>query len=38
MDTIIVDFEIVDAVQRSWYTIKTIPNHEQIAGEVLFRK
>ena len=33
-----VDFAVVNAVNDSWNTIKKIPNHVDIAGELLFRK
>ena len=33
-----VGFEVVNAVNNSWNTIKKIPNHVEIAGELLFRK
>jgi hypothetical protein len=33
-----VDFETVNTINESWDTIKRIPNHVEIAGELLFRK
>ena len=35
---ILVDFDMIDAVNSSWQIIKKIPNYEHIAGEILFRK
>eukprot|EP00980_Cylindrotheca_fusiformis_P012811 scaffold3151_cov110-Cylindrotheca_fusiformis.AAC.9 len=32
------DFETVIAVDTSWLIIKAIPNHAEIAGELMFRK
>ncbi|KAL3914454.1 MAG: hypothetical protein SGILL_006096 [Bacillariaceae sp.] len=33
-----VDFATVNAVDNSWNIIRNIPNYEQVAGEILFRK
>eukprot|EP00980_Cylindrotheca_fusiformis_P012813 scaffold3151_cov110-Cylindrotheca_fusiformis.AAC.11 len=32
------DFETVIAVDTSWMAVKAIPNHAEIAGELMFRK
>eukprot|EP00980_Cylindrotheca_fusiformis_P012808 scaffold3151_cov110-Cylindrotheca_fusiformis.AAC.6 len=32
------DFETVDAVDKSWLTVRAIPNHAEITGELMFRK
>lgn len=33
-----IDFEIAFAVEESWHQIKKVPNYEEVAGEILFRK
>jgi Flp pilus assembly pilin Flp len=33
-----ISFDAVDAVDKSWNIIRQIPNYEQVAGEILFRK
>jgi hypothetical protein len=38
MDFDEIDFEVFNAVDDSWNAIKKIPNHEEVAGEILFRK
>lgn len=33
-----IDFQVVTAVEDSWWEIKKIPDYSIVAGEILFRK